>query len=71
MSDNKEHKIEYRVVRQSKDGDEWLSVQEVYYDDEGDIQGSLENDYYSNSKYDNKKLKKKTKYHIGKFAVIR
>ena len=41
------------------------------YDDEGDIQGSLENDYYSNSKYDNKKLKKKTKYHIGKFAVIR
>ena len=31
MSD-KEHKIEYRVVRQSKDGDEWLSVQEVYFD---------------------------------------
>ena len=25
---------DYRVVRQSKDGDEWLSVQEVYYDDE-------------------------------------
>ena len=24
----------YRVVRQSKDGDEWLSVQEVYYDDD-------------------------------------
>jgi hypothetical protein len=41
------------------------------YDNEGDIQGSLENDYYSNSKYDNKRLKKKTKYHIGKFAVIR
>ena len=29
---NKEHKIEYRVVRQSKDGDEWLSIQEVYFD---------------------------------------
>ena len=29
---NKEHKIEYRVVRQSKDGDEWLSMQEVYFD---------------------------------------
>ncbi len=41
------------------------------YDDDGDIQGSLKNDYYSNSKYDNKKLKKKTKHHIGKFAVIR
>ncbi len=41
------------------------------YDDSGDIQGSIENDFYSNSKYDNKKLKKKTKYHIGKFAVIR
>ena len=24
----------YRVVRQSKDGDEWLSVQEVYYGDD-------------------------------------
>ena len=35
------------------------------------IFGSLKNDFYSNSKYDNKKLKKKTKYHIGKFAVIR
>ena len=31
MSD-KEHKIEYRVVRQKKDGDEWLSIQEVYFD---------------------------------------
>ena len=31
MSD-KEHKIEYRVVRQSKDGDEWLSIKEVYFD---------------------------------------
>ena len=31
MSD-KEHKVEYRVVRQSKDGDEWLSMQEVYFD---------------------------------------
>ena len=41
------------------------------YDDSGDIQGSLKNDYYTNSKYDTKKLKKKTKYHIGKFAVIR
>ena len=41
------------------------------YDDAGDIQGSLENDYYSNSKYDNKRLIKKTQYHIGKFAVIR
>ena len=41
------------------------------YDDSGDVQGSLKNDFYSNSKYDNKKLKKKTKYHIGKFAVIR
>ena len=25
---------DYRIVRQTKDGDEWLSVQEVYYDDE-------------------------------------
>ena len=33
MSD-KEHKVEYRVVRQSKDGDEWLSMQEVYFDGE-------------------------------------
>ena len=41
------------------------------YDDSGDIQGSLKNDYYTNSKYDNKKLKKKTKYHVGKLAVIR
>ena len=32
---------------------------------------TVENDYYSNSKYDNKKLIKKTQYHIGKFAVIR
>ena len=32
---NKEHKIEYRVVRQSKDGDEWLSMQEVYSDEDG------------------------------------
>ena len=31
---NKEHKMEYRVVRQSKDGDEWLSMQEVYFDGE-------------------------------------
>ena len=29
---NREHKVEYRVVRQSKDGDEWLSMQEVYFD---------------------------------------
>ena len=41
------------------------------YDDSGDVQGSLKNDYFANSKYDNKKLKKKTKFHIGKFAVIR
>ena len=25
---------DYRIVRQTKDGDEWLSIQEVYYDDE-------------------------------------
>ena len=25
---------DYRVVRQTKDGDEWLSVQEVYYGDD-------------------------------------
>ena len=25
---------DYRVVSQTKDGDEWLSVQEVYYDDD-------------------------------------
>ena len=29
------HKVwDYRVVRQSKDGDGWLSVQEVYYGDD-------------------------------------
>ena len=32
---NKEHKEEYRVVRQKKDGDEWLSMQEVYSDEDG------------------------------------
>ena len=26
---------DYRIVRQTKDGDEWLSVQEVYYDEDG------------------------------------
>ena len=26
---------EYRVVRQKKDGDEWLSMQEVYSDEDG------------------------------------
>ena len=41
------------------------------YDDEGDIEGSLRNDFYSNDQYDNKRLIKKTKFHIGKFAVIR
>ena len=41
------------------------------YDDEGDIEGSLKNDFYSNNQYDNKRLTKKTKFHIGKFAVIR
>jgi hypothetical protein len=41
------------------------------YDSEGDVEGSLRNDYYSNDQYDNKRLIKKTKYHIGKFAVIR
>ena len=25
---------DYRIVRQTRDGHEWLSVQEVYYDDE-------------------------------------
>ena len=36
MSDNKieftNDTWEYRVVRQSKDGNEWLSMQEVYFD---------------------------------------
>ena len=36
MSDNKieftNDTWEYRVVRQKKDGDEWLSMQEVYFD---------------------------------------
>ena len=47
------------------------------YDNSGDIQGSLKNDYYSNNKYDLNedgsaaRIKKKTKFHIGKFAVIR
>jgi hypothetical protein len=31
MSD-KEHRVEYRVVRQKKDDYEWLSMQEVYFD---------------------------------------
>ena len=38
MSDNKieftNDTWEYRVVRQKKDGDEWLSMQEVYFDGE-------------------------------------
>ncbi len=39
MSDNKieftNDTWEYRVVRQKKDGDEWLSMQEVYSDEDG------------------------------------
>ena len=34
MIENMKDTWDYRVVRQTKDGDEWLSVQEVYYDDE-------------------------------------
>ena len=35
MSKDISKEWDYRVVRQtSEDGDEWLSVQEVYYDDE-------------------------------------
>ena len=47
------------------------------YDNSGDVQGSSKNDYYTNSKYDVNedgsvaRIKKKTKFHIGKFAVIR
>ena len=47
------------------------------YDNSGDIQGSSKNDFYTNSKYDINddgsvaRIKKKTKFHIGKFAVIR
>ena len=47
------------------------------YDNDGDVQGSLKNDFYSDSKYDvdsngrSARVKKKTKFHIGKFAVIR
>ena len=47
------------------------------YDNDGDVQGSLKNDYYSNQTYDvdsngrSARVKKKTKFHIGKFAVIR
>ena len=37
MAENIKDVWDYRVVRQtSEDGDEWLSVQEVYYDDETD-----------------------------------
>ena len=41
------------------------------YDDSQDRRGSKKNDYYSNNKYDNKKVIEKTNVHIGKFAVIR
>ena len=47
------------------------------HDNSGDIQGSSKNDYYTNSKYDINddgsvaRVKNKTKFHIGKFAVIR
>ena len=47
------------------------------YDNDGDVEGSGYDDYYSNKKYDRNsngelaRVKKKTKYHIGKFAVIR
>ena len=41
------------------------------YDSDGDVQGSLKNDFYSNNNYDNEKFIKNTKFHIGKFAVIR
>ena len=35
MIENMKDTWDYRVVRQTtEDGDEWLSVQEVYYDDE-------------------------------------
>jgi len=47
------------------------------YDNDGDVEGSGYDDYYSNKQYDFNtdgsvaRVKKKTKYHIGKFAVIR
>ena len=34
MLENIKDTWDYRVVRQTKDGDEWLGVQEVYYDEE-------------------------------------
>ena len=36
MSKDMSKEWDYRVVRQTKDGDEWLAVQEVYYDDDGE-----------------------------------
>ena len=33
-TENMKDTWDYRIVRQTKDGDEWLSIQEVYYDDE-------------------------------------
>ena len=41
------------------------------YDDSEDRRGSKKNDYYSNNKYDNKRVIERTNTHIGKFAVIR
>ena len=41
------------------------------YDDSEDRRGSKKNDYYSNNKYDKKRVIEKTNMHIGKFAVIR
>ena len=34
VTENMKDTWDYRIVRQTKDGDKWLAVQEVYYDDE-------------------------------------
>ena len=34
MLKNMKDTWDYRIVRQTKDDDKWLSIQEVYYDDE-------------------------------------
>ena len=34
VTENMKDTWDYRIVRQTKDGEKWLAIQEVYYDDE-------------------------------------
>ena len=44
---------------------------DTYDSNKKNRQGSGKNDYYADDNHDDKRLIEKTKFHIGKFAVIR